>query len=121
MAHSEFLQIAESFRKFGISNDTKELLVLKVSISPHFTTENVQKHLDDVIKGTSLPFDDDSLGKVRDLAKIRKAYKLPDPWSKGRQKAAFELVNGDDGVDMDREQKELEVAILGAIALRGAT
>lgn len=68
-----------------------------------------------------MPFNDDAVGKARDLAKIGKAYRLPNSRPAGRQRPAAKLKNGVSSADTDEEQKEIEVAILGAMALRGAT
>lgn len=70
---------------------------------------------------------------MADLGKIRKLYKLSgvgeaDPKGKRRRKDGSEEGSGGaDGVkagntvnDAERERKELEVAILGLMALRGA-
>jgi len=75
------------------------------------------------VEGEALDFNDESLQEVYDLSKIRKAYKLGSaPPSKGQSKQSKSRVNGDhvdNGAAMER--KELEIAILGAMALRGAT
>ena len=68
-----------------------------------------------------------------DVAKIRKLYKLSgvgeaDSKGKRRRKDGSEEGSGDvggskagnTGADANRERKELEVAILGLMALRGA-
>ncbi|KAL9620324.1 MAG: hypothetical protein Q9160_005123 [Pyrenula sp. 1 TL-2023] len=116
--------IAESFRKFGITDKTRDLVAIKVATSPQITADIVEIHLDVAVQGRGLPFDDDSLATVRDLGKIRKAYKLPAPPSKEkRPDSAKELLNGDSDGDAggNREMKEVEIAVLGAMALRGAS
>ncbi len=115
--------IGEAFKKFGISGSTTDLLVIKVSTSQSVTEESVGKHLGDAVEGEALHFNDESLQALSDLSKIRKAYKIGSaPPSKGQSKQPKLLVNGDplDSAST-KERKELEIAILGAVALRGAT
>ncbi|PYH90507.1 CGI-121-domain-containing protein [Aspergillus ellipticus CBS 707.79] len=104
--------IAESFRKFGITDSTKDLLVIKVSVTPEITHDSVAAHLNQYVEGTPVPFDDETLSKIADVAKIKKAYKLGT-----LNTAPPNQANGthDDGM------KRLELSVLGAIALRGAT
>lgn len=78
-------------------------------------------HLDVVIQANGVPFDDDSLATVRDLGKVRKAYKLSAPQSRGKRPGSeSEVLNGNTDAGGDSELKEVEVAVLGAMALRGA-
>lgn len=69
------------------------------------------QHLQSVVEGTPARFDDETLASIADIPKIRKAYKISAPQTKA---GAAPAVNGD-------EKKGLEVAILGAMALQGAT
>ncbi|GIC84622.1 EKC/KEOPS complex subunit CGI121/TPRKB [Aspergillus udagawae] len=95
--------IADSFRKFGISDSTADLLVVKVSVTPDVTHESVAAHLQQSIEGSSVPFADETLSEISDVSKIKKAYKLG---ALGAQ---------------DDEKRRLELSLIGAIALRGAT
>ncbi|EAW11434.1 EKC/KEOPS complex subunit CGI121/TPRKB [Aspergillus clavatus NRRL 1] len=96
--------IAESFRKFGITDLTKDLLVVKVSVTPDITHNSVAEHLQQSIEGLSVPFTDTSLSEIGDVAKIKKAYKL-----------------GSLSTAQDDDKRRLELSLIGAIALRGAT
>ncbi|KAJ5294445.1 hypothetical protein PENANT_c006G06825 [Penicillium antarcticum] len=105
--------IAESFRRFGIADSTKDLLVVKVSVSPEITHESVAAHLCATVQGTSVPFDDQTLAEVHDVNKIKRVYKLgalPSP------PKATDLSNGTN----DELRQRLENALLAAIALRGS-
>ncbi|KAJ6079420.1 hypothetical protein N7467_009173 [Penicillium canescens] len=105
--------IAESFRRFGIADSTKDLLVVKVSVSPEITHESVAAHLGASVQGTSVPFDDQTLSEVSDVSKIKKVYKLgalPSP------PKATDQSNGTN----DELKQRLENALLAAIALRGS-
>jgi EKC/KEOPS complex subunit CGI121/TPRKB len=115
--------IGEAFRKFGMGDTTSHLLVIKVSTSPSVTSESVRSHLEGAIKGVCVEFNNESLQAASDLGKIRKAYKIGSNMSpKGQSKPSKSQLNGIDGIDPAvKEKKELEIAILGAIALRGAT
>lgn len=108
------IQIADSFRKFGIADSTKDLLVVKVS--PDVTHDSVAAHLGSSIQGNSVPFDDETLAKISDVSKIKKVYKLgalPSPVAK----EDLAQCSGKQG----RGAKwQLELSLLGAIALRGS-
>lgn len=106
-------QIADSYRKFGVTDSTTDLLVIKVPVNPSISYESVSAHLSESVKGTLVAFNDDTLSAMADVAKIKKAYKLG---SLPSQPAKTDQVNGyDDG------RRQLEICLLGAIALRGAT
>ncbi|OJJ51287.1 hypothetical protein ASPZODRAFT_127343 [Penicilliopsis zonata CBS 506.65] len=104
--------IADSFRKFGLTDSTKDLLIIKVSLTPDITHESVEAHLQEHIQGTPVPFDDEILSTIRDVAKIKKVYKLGSLPSSTTKEANGTLSDGD---------RQLEKCLLGAIALRGAT
>ncbi|PKY06497.1 CGI-121-domain-containing protein [Aspergillus campestris IBT 28561] len=104
--------IADSFRKFGIADTTTDLLVVKVSVTPEITHDSVAAHLNQSIEGTPAPFDDETLSGISDVSKIKKVYKLGALGSSNPKKAA--------GVVQD-EMKQLELSVIGAITLRGAT
>ncbi|KAL5361929.1 EKC/KEOPS complex subunit cgi121 [Aspergillus floccosus] len=103
--------IADSFRRFGITDSTKDLLVVKVSVTPDITRESVAAHLAQSVEGTPVPFDDETLSGISDIAKIKKAYKLG-----ALSPAPSDKANGTNG-----EDRRLELSVIGAIALRGAT
>ncbi|KAL1962057.1 hypothetical protein VTN77DRAFT_643 [Rasamsonia byssochlamydoides] len=105
--------IGESFRKFGLTDSTRNLLVVKVSVNPEITHDSVADHLGKVIEGTPVPFNDETLCTISDVGKIRKAYKI----SPLVTKPAATHVNG----SLDDTRRDLEVSVLGAIALRGAS
>lgn len=109
--------IAESFRRFGIDENTTSVLVIKVSMIPTITREFVQRHLDSIIEGTAVQFSDENIRMMTDFAKVRKVYRLADSRSKPRGK-----VGGQPGPnDAEKNMTEIQSAILGAMALRGAT
>ncbi|KAH8596659.1 kinase binding protein CGI-121-domain-containing protein [Bisporella sp. PMI_857] len=104
--------IAESFRRFGITPTTTNLLIMKVSTpSLPTTSEAVQDHLVASIQGIQVAFGDEVLAGMTDLARVRKIYKLNSSSAKGAKIS----------VSADVEKKELEMVILGSMALRGAT
>jgi len=105
--------IAESFRRFGISPTTRDLLVIKVASNPDLTASTIQQHLSASIQGTQTPFEDDVLAETVDWAKVRKYYKLS---ALGGGKVGGLTMNGNAGPEW---QKEMEMHILGAMALRG--
>ncbi|KAJ5698896.1 EKC/KEOPS complex subunit [Penicillium macrosclerotiorum] len=108
--------IAESFRKIGIIDSTKDLLVIKVSVTPEITHDSVAAHLESFVQGTPVPFDDQTLLEISDISKIKKLYKLgalPSPTTNADPSHS-------NGVYVDDAKRRLELSILGAIALRGS-
>ncbi|KAF7917928.1 uncharacterized protein EAE98_009956 [Botrytis deweyae] len=110
--------IAESFRRFGITPTTTSLLVVKVA--PASSASQISEHLSSVIEGEPVPFDDESLASMVDIARVKKLYKLNVTGGGGGKKGGANGVNGKVESKAD-ERKELEVMVLGAMALRGAT
>ena len=93
----------------------------------------MSQHLSASINGTLVDFSDANLANTADIARIKKLYKLGGIGADGhkgkrRRKDGSEegsdLIDGPDdgekGSGVERERKELEVAILGLMALRGA-
>lgn len=95
-------QIAESFRKFGITDTTKDLFIVKIATSPEITHDKIAAHLQEHIQGTAVEPTDENLSKITNIDKVKKTYKLG-------------AVKGQDAATL----KRLEMSILGAIALRG--
>ncbi|EXJ66557.1 uncharacterized protein A1O5_10226 [Cladophialophora psammophila CBS 110553] len=113
--------IGEAFRRFGVSESTRDLLVLKVATMPEVTLESVTQHLSTHIQGQPSTFDNATFRKVADMERIRKLYKLSSPTSgAGSGKAVNGIPSTDTSEGVD-ETKVLEVQILGLMALRGAT
>jgi EKC/KEOPS complex subunit CGI121/TPRKB len=88
--------------------------VVKVSVTSDISHDSVAAHLEASIKGTPVPFDDETLSQISDIAKIKKFYKLgalPDPKANSGQA---------NGTYTDDAKRRLELSLLGAIALRGS-
>lgn len=83
--------------------------------------ESIQRHLDANIRGTAVPFSQDELDKLSNIAAIKKIYKFNTTSGRSRHTAG---VNGArDGALADahvREHKELETAALAMMALKGS-
>ncbi|MCJ1456089.1 hypothetical protein MMC28_006447 [Mycoblastus sanguinarius] len=121
--------IAQSLRGFGIALTTIDLLVIKISTGPGITHDSVSEHLATSVRGTMVEFNDETLASMTDVGKVRKLYKLGgvgEDGSKGKRRRKDGSEEGSGGVhgagegDTGRERRELEVAILGLMALRGA-
>ena len=119
-------QIAESFRRFGITPSTTNLLIIKVTTptSP-LTASEIQSHLTSSIEGEQAPFEDSILQQLTDVPRVRKIYKLNSSGGSGKKNGQ---VNGTgmEGLSINgngegNERKELEILVLGAMALRGVT
>ncbi|OAR01915.1 hypothetical protein LLEC1_01249 [Akanthomyces lecanii] len=104
--------IADAYRRFGISPTTKDLLVAKVTFPteaqpPPATTGSIAEHLHENVKGRYLPVTDENIAACTDMAKVRKYYKL----------------NGINWLDAlentQAKTQQIESLVLGSMALRG--
>lgn len=121
--------IGESYKKFGLSDTTTDLIAVKLPLRTEgddwvvdeaITNESVSNHLGSVVEGTSVEIaeDGEELGMACDVEKVRKLYKLgADGGAKKGKKGA--VVNGDGG-EKKNSRKEMESVILGTIALKGS-
>lgn len=92
--------------------------------------EGVAEHLEKVVEGRGVEFCEEGLRGVTDVGKVRKLYKLPVRGGEGakgqgrrKRKDGSEEGSGEVveiGMGEEWERRELEVAILGLMALRGA-
>jgi EKC/KEOPS complex subunit CGI121/TPRKB len=71
----------------------------------------VQLHLSAAFEGEQVGFSDEELSSMTDMARVKKIYKLN---SVGAGKGGA-VVNG------EAERREMEMLVLGSMALRGAT
>ena len=117
------VKIGEAFRKFGIGDTTKDLLVVKISTSPPLDFEGVGEHLRSSIRGFPVDVNDENLRSVSDTLKIKKAYKLATTaLSKSGGKSDLQHVNGEiESIGKHEKRRHMETSVLGAVALRGAT
>ncbi|PVI05298.1 CGI-121-domain-containing protein [Periconia macrospinosa] len=111
--------IGESYRKFGISDDTTNLIAVKFSLTPDVTNESVAKHLSEAVQGVSVDVGEDGseLGLFADLSKIKKIYKVNDGGVKG--KGGKKGVTDQVGTVKD-ERSALENIIMGVMTLKGS-
>ncbi|KAK5945840.1 hypothetical protein PMZ80_003048 [Knufia obscura] len=114
--------IGDAFRRFGISDDSKDIVVVKVGDSAveegnqNMTKSGIEAHLNGSVEGTNVDFSDAWLRDVCALDKVRKNYKIARP----QPAKGLKAVNGDMHGTKD-ERSEVEVQVLGLMALRGAT
>lgn len=93
-------QIAESFRRFGIQDESTSVVAVKVLNS---SEESFAEHLLQNVEGSPVTLTDDALAAIKDDARIRKIYRLEQP------KKGESAVLG----------KEAEAFIIGSMALKG--
>ena len=70
-----FLQIAESFKRFGVSSSTTDIVAVKV-VKCQPSLLEVTRHLSESVRGNASRVSDSTLADVRDLIRIGKIYKL---------------------------------------------
>ena len=106
--------IGEAYRKFGITDVSATVVVVKFSLDGETTGESVGKHLGEVVEGESVAIGEHGaeVGRFADVGKIRKLFKLNDG-AKGNKGA---MVNGE-AVD---ERRDMESVMLGTMALKGS-
>ncbi|KAF2224880.1 kinase binding protein CGI-121-domain-containing protein [Elsinoe ampelina] len=97
--------IAESFRRFGLSPESKNIIALKVASTPDITQASVQSHLFEHIKGQPSELNDNRLSQLRDIARLRKVYK-------------FEL-KMDNQKTILTDDATILSSVIGTMALRG--
>lgn len=104
--------IADAYRRYGISPSTKDLIVVKVTFpadngADPLTHDQVWEHLKANVEGEASPVTDEQIAATSDVAKVRKYYKL----------------NGlkwlDEIKDDNVRQREMESLVISAMALRG--
>ena len=69
----------------------------------------IEEHLNTHVEGKQIDFEEESLAKLADIPRIKKAYKL---------QPTQPLKQSDNQKD---DLKEMEVLVLGMMALRGAS
>ncbi|KAK7757061.1 hypothetical protein SLS62_001079 [Diatrype stigma] len=114
------MYIAEAYRRYGITPSSKDIIIVKVLISNEEgeekgaedqpsapTARDVEAHLQAHVEGTNVPFSDEVLSETTDWTKVRKYYKL----------------NGIGWIDAIKDEslkrREMEMLVLGSMALRG--
>lgn len=84
--------------------------------------EEVGRRLGKIVEGVGVEWGEEGLRGVRDVGAIRKVYRLPVA-GEGKRRRKDGGVEGDGrgpGKGEEWEMRELEVGILGLMALRGA-
>jgi EKC/KEOPS complex subunit CGI121/TPRKB len=111
-------QIGESFQKFGMTEQTQDLLVVKIAAELDAEAKMSQT-LGRAVDADQRPFGGDgALAPSADADEVRKLYRLDGAASKGARagKGASDVSGSP-----PQSRRSLESAILGLIALRGAT
>ncbi|KAI1756837.1 kinase binding protein CGI-121-domain-containing protein [Xylaria castorea] len=114
--------IAEAYRRHGITPTTRNLVIVKVLVTPTasssaidpntntkppLTAQDVEEHLRTHVQGKPVPFTDEKISELTDWGRVRKYYKLNG-------------VGWLDGIkDQDAKHRELDMLVMGGMALRG--
>ncbi|KAI0855537.1 kinase binding protein CGI-121-domain-containing protein [Xylaria cubensis] len=109
--------IAEAYRRHGITPTTRHLAIVKVLVTPAtdsdanakapLTAQDVEEHLRTHVQGKPVPFTDETLSELTDWGRVRKYYKLNGmSWLDGMK-------------DEAAKHRELDVLVMGSMALRG--
>ncbi|KAF3914003.1 hypothetical protein ABW21_db0208861 [Orbilia brochopaga] len=110
--------ITDSYRRFGISPSSTAVLAIKIldTTAPTYSEPDVLSALSSLVHGTEIPFTTASIRELTDISKVKKYYKLKDLYAadalyarKGRQVEKRSV---------EQEWADLEVAVLGQMALR---
>ena len=100
VSHLIIYKIAESFRRFGISDDSRSILAIKIGGD----ASQVETHLKQHVEGEQVPFSDEILIELCDSGRIRKIYRV-DLAQKG---------------NADTVRKDAESFVIGSMALKGS-
>lgn len=133
------VKIADSFRRFGVTDSTTDLLAIKIGLSPDrgdqsaaqtVTLESVTQHLSVNVEGPAMPLTDESLARMADVAAISKLCKLGASQGTGGKRVkkgvAVEEISGDSmhgksTAETSRaERHDMEISILAMMALKGS-
>ncbi|KAJ4419596.1 hypothetical protein N0V82_004899 [Gnomoniopsis sp. IMI 355080] len=103
--------ISEAYRRYGISADVRDVIVVKILFPTDErpqppNAQDIWEHLSANVKGTAVPFTDEEIATSTDWDKIKKYYKLKIPVLASIK-------------DEQTKLRESEMLILGAMALRG--
>ena len=95
-------------------DESTSLCVVKIAQSSESRAEVIAEHLDQIIEGDSVDFNDENVARMTDMVRIRKIYKLP---TRTREKGTHHPTKFTKGVEVSDD----EVIVLGLMALRGAS
>jgi EKC/KEOPS complex subunit CGI121/TPRKB len=125
--------IGESYKKFGISDTSTAIIVVKLPLSASsldgsyskdeaITNQSVSAHLGSVVQGTSIEISDNGqeLGMFCQLDKVRKVYKLPSADRAARGNKSKIASRDNHGNDCTDEKKDVESLVLATMALKGS-
>jgi EKC/KEOPS complex subunit CGI121/TPRKB len=125
--------IGESYKKFGISDDSTTIIAVKLPLSASapdgtyakdesITNQTVSAHLGTVVQGTSVEIGDDGqeLGAACQLDKVRKVYKLNSADGGAKPTNGLNGHGGNHGNDIEDQKKHIESLVLGIMALKGS-
>ncbi|TRX95076.1 hypothetical protein FHL15_004161 [Xylaria flabelliformis] len=109
--------IAEAYRRHGITPTTRHLVIVKVLVTPAtdsdanakapLTAQDIEEHLRTHVEGKPVPFTDETLSELTDWGRVRKYYKLNGmSWLDGIK-------------DEVAKHRELDILVMGSMALRG--
>ncbi|KAI1279337.1 kinase binding protein CGI-121-domain-containing protein [Xylaria sp. FL0933] len=122
--------IAEAYRRHGITPTSRSLVIVKVLVTPQssvtesttttsaetagtadakapLTAQDVEKHLLTHVQGNPLPFTDETISELTDWGRVRKYYKLNGMgWLDGIK-------------DPVAKSREMDMLVMGGMALRG--
>lgn len=111
------IQISESYRRYGVTPTSRNLVVVKVLVAQTSSSDadaklpqsaqDIEKHLTNHVQGKPAPFTDETLSELTDWSRVRKYYKL----------------NGvgwlDEIKDKVAKNREMDMLVMGAMAVRG--
>ncbi|KAK6522864.1 hypothetical protein TWF281_002294 [Arthrobotrys megalospora] len=110
--------ITDSYRRFGISPSSTAVLAIKIldtSLASYSESDTLDR-LASIVEGTEVEFATGEIRKLTDLSKVKKYYKLKDM---GYVDQLYKK-KGRTAEEKSEEEtwRDLEVAVLGAMALR---
>ncbi|RKF55189.1 EKC/KEOPS complex subunit cgi121 [Erysiphe neolycopersici] len=103
--------ITTAFVNFGITDQTRDLIIVKVGdLTLH---DSIKDHLSKIIEGDAETFSDDTLANITDWTRVHKLYSV-------MEKRQLQKLRNNGDLNT-AEKTEIELLILGAMALKSAT
>ena len=106
-----------------MSPTSTSLVVIKISTEPSVTVSRVSEHLSANLEGTMVDFNESNISRLTDMGRVKKIYKMDDKMSgkEGRKKHSSQIKEAPSTEQQMDDRKEIEMIVLGQMALRGLT
>lgn len=113
------LQISEAFRRYGVSDDTAALLVIRIDTA----IPDIRERMHAVVQGNMVPLS--NLSQVTDWARVKKVRPhisslngLPHPLGAQTHKLNNEIAVREVSGDIEREHAVIDEIVISSVAMK---